>query len=130
MASSSSLSNPGSPMLAQRSFSLERGRYNNLEPVQQEQQAQRMVLTRQKSDLSHDRERPFVAVKRAHEQHLKSLNMTHNGGGQVHTISKPKKIRKMGGDFFYIECNSINLFQKDFKVGNCMTTGCLKIPLL
>lgn len=40
---------------------------------QQQEQSRMMILTRQKSDISYDRERPFVAVKRAHEQ-LKGLS--------------------------------------------------------
>ena len=76
----SSSSNPGSPLLTHRSSSTERSvRYPGNESQQQQQRQQqqqeqqsRMVLTRQKSDISYDRERPFVAVKRAHEQ-LKTL---------------------------------------------------------
>ena len=78
----SSSSNPASPLLTNRSASLERsGRYLNGGGDMQQQQQQRLTLTRQKSDMSHDRERPFVAVKRAHEQHIKTLN--NSNGGQV-----------------------------------------------
>ena len=89
-----SSSSPASPLLTHRSSSLERsGRYigggvgsASGSHMQQQQQQQRLTLTRQKSDMSHDRERPFVAVKRAHEQHIKSLNSSN--GGQVGSRSE------------------------------------------
>ena len=88
------MSNPGSPLLTHRSASLERsGHYANaMQQLQQKQQQQQQqqnqqqqnqqqqnqqqnqqlsvnrMLVRQKSDMSHDRERPFVALKRAREQ--------------------------------------------------------------
>ena len=52
---------------------------------QQQQEQSRMALTRQKSDISYDRERPFVAVKRAHEQ-LKTLT----NGRQVSALNDLK----------------------------------------
>ncbi|XP_063612872.1 tensin-2-like isoform X7 [Penaeus indicus] len=52
---------PSSPILPTRSASRERTvRYN-------QQQSSQRSLPRKHSDSSHDRERPFVAVKRAHE---------------------------------------------------------------
>lgn len=75
-----SSSSPNSPLLTHRSSSLERGgRYVSAG------QPQRLTLTRQKSDMSHDRERPFVSVKHAHEQHAKALNSAN--GGQVRCSS-------------------------------------------
>ncbi len=88
------LSTPNSPLLTHRSSSLER---SNIYTNQQQQQQKvlwhnlttsdsvlclrrrvlivwisffflQMTLSRQKSDMSHDRERPFMAVKRFHQQ--------------------------------------------------------------
>ena len=69
------LSTPNSPLLTHRSSSLERtGLYSSSVQQQQQQQSQpKTFLSRQKSDLSHDRERPFMAVKRAHEQQRQKL---------------------------------------------------------
>jgi hypothetical protein len=85
-------SSPTSPLPQQRSASLERSGVGGITGVERpsyingQLQTQKLVattLTRQKSDMSHDRERPFVAVKRAHEQQLKALNMNNNNNGKV-----------------------------------------------
>jgi len=41
------------------------------------------MLVRQKSDMSHDRERPFVALKRAREQQQKEDGLVWSGSGNV-----------------------------------------------
>jgi hypothetical protein len=66
------LSTPNSPLLTHRSSSLERTGLYGMQQQQQQSQP-KSLLSRQKSDLSHDRERPFMAVKRAHEQQRQKL---------------------------------------------------------
>lgn len=114
-----SSSSPASPLLTHRSSSLERsGRYvsgsSGGSQIQQQQQQQRLTLTRQKSDMSHDRERPFAAVKRAHEQHIKSLNSSNGGqvGSRARTddqlLTFPSKSQKLEGQEieFHHSCHS------------------------
>lgn len=89
-------SSPTSPLPQQRSASLERSGVGGMTGVERptylngQLQTQKLVattLTRQKSDMSHDRERPFVAVKRAHEQNLKALNLNNNNNnGKVRPL--------------------------------------------
>jgi len=67
------ISAPSSPILPNRSSSKERTlRYQGGSQSHHQELATIMSgikpLSRQKSDTSFDRERPFVAVKRAHEQ--------------------------------------------------------------
>ncbi len=90
-------SSPTSPLPQQRSASLERSGVGGMTGVERptylngQLQTQKLVattLTRQKSDMSHDRERPFVAVKRAHEQNLKALNLNNNNNnGKVRLLN-------------------------------------------
>jgi len=119
------MSNPGSPLLAHRSTGLEgNGLYTNtIQQLQQQQQQQQQqqtetttataaaathrMLTRQKSDMSHDRERPFVALKRAHQQqqsngHNDGLLSTVadsdaiNAGAAAQTQTQPQPIGRLG----------------------------------